>query len=68
MDPHDSSSDKRELSPVGPPPDAAEFDALPPLPAPRGLMKPRLRVYHWIMIALLLGGLVALLLVGIASE
>ncbi|HTV58493.1 MAG TPA: hypothetical protein VMJ93_06445 [Verrucomicrobiae bacterium] len=68
MGPHDSSSDKPEFSPAGPPPDAAEFDALPPSPAPRGLMKPKLRVYHWILIALLLGGLVALLLVGVASE
>jgi len=31
-------------------------------------MKPKLRIYHWILIALFLGGLVALLLVGVASD
>lgn len=45
-----------------------DFDALPSVSPPRGMMKKKLKIYHWILIALLLGGFVALILVGLASD
>ena len=45
-----------------------EHDALPSVSPPRGMMKPKLKIYHWILIALLLGGFVALILVGLSSD
>jgi hypothetical protein len=35
---------------------------------PPGLMKKRPRIWFWLMIALLLGGFIALLLVGLTSD
>lgn len=49
-------------------PDSEDFEPLQPVSAPRGMMKPKLKIHHWILIALLLGGFVALLLVGLASD
>jgi len=68
MPPPDSTTENRPPSPLESPLDVPDFDALPPPPAPRGLMKPKLKIYHWLLIALLLGGLVALFLVGVAAD
>jgi hypothetical protein len=38
-----------------------------PGPPPRALMKPQLKMAHWILIALVLGALVALILVGLGG-
>jgi hypothetical protein len=38
------------------------------VPPPSGLMRKRRPVWVWIMFALLLGGLIALILVGLISD
>jgi hypothetical protein len=45
-----------------------ELDFAEPAEPPRGLMRKRPHVAVWILAALLLGGLIALILVGIASD
>ena len=45
-----------------------EYDPLPSVAPPRGMMKHKLKIYHWILIALLLGGFVALILVCLSSD
>jgi hypothetical protein len=44
------------------------LDFAEPAEPPRGLMRKRPHVAVWILAALLLGGLIALILVGIASD
>jgi hypothetical protein len=44
------------------------LDFAEPAEPPRGLMRKRPHVAVWILVALLLGGLIALILVGIASD
>jgi hypothetical protein len=68
MEPEDSMDDQKDFSHPSPVPPLEDYEALPPVPAPRGMMKPKLKIYHWILIALLLGGFVALMLVGLASD
>jgi hypothetical protein len=68
MEPENSMDDQKDLPRPNPVPALEEYEALPPVPAPRGMMKPKLKIYHWILIALLLGGFVALMLVGLASD
>lgn len=68
MEPEDSMDDHKDPTRPHRGPALEDYEALPPIPAPRGMMKPRLKIYHWILIALLLGGFVALMLVGMASD
>ncbi|HEY7825395.1 MAG TPA: hypothetical protein VIC00_01140 [Candidatus Acidoferrales bacterium] len=48
---------------------AEEFAADEPVPnsPPRHLMGPRLKLYSWLLIALLLGALIAFFLVGLSD-
>jgi hypothetical protein len=67
---------KRDTAPAGEgrerqPVEDTEEDALDfaqPNEPPRGLMRKRPHVAVWILAALVLGGLIALLLVGLASD
>jgi hypothetical protein len=45
-----------------------ELDFAQPAEPPRGLMRKRPHVAVWILAALLLGGLIALILVGLSSD
>lgn len=45
-----------------------ELDFARAIEPPRGLMRKRPHVAFWILAALLLGGIIALLLVGLASD
>ncbi len=76
--PHESSDDPREptAAPAAerrvrqPVEDTGEdsLDFAEPAHPPRGLMRKRPHVAVWILAALLLGGLIALILVGLASD
>jgi hypothetical protein len=68
MNSEDSASRERDRVPQNSPSSLEDYESLPPIAPPRGMMKPKLKIYHWVLIALLLGGFVALLLVGLASD
>jgi hypothetical protein len=61
------AADRRVRQPVA---DTGEdsLDFAEPTDPPRGLMRKRPHVAVWILAALLLGGLIALILVGLASD